>query len=117
MRDEPLTWTSRPGGGDGVTVLELTGPLTLGNIFELQKMLAELKEQVTILDLSGVPYMDSAGLGVLVNFYVAAEKNGRRTALAGANMRLDALIDATRLRELLRTSATVEEAKAKLRLG
>ena len=115
MRDEPLTWTSRAGGSDGVTVLELTGPLTLGNIFDLQKTLIEMKDPVTIVDLSGVPFMDSAGLGVLVNFYVAAEKNGRRTAVAGANMRVEALIESTRLREVLRTSASVEEAEAKVR--
>ena len=112
MRDEPLQWTARPGGRDRVTVLELTGPLTLTNIFEFQKSLAETKPALTVIDLSRVPYMDSAGLGVLINFYVAAEKNGRRTALAGANERVDALLEMTRVRELLRSVRTVAEAEA-----
>ena len=115
MRDEPLQWTSRSGAGDGVTVLELSGPLTIGNIFEFQKMLAEVRGPVTVVDLAQVPYMDSAGLGVLMNFYVAAEKNGRRTAVANANTRIQALLDTTRVRELLRTSASVEAAEAAAR--
>lgn len=93
-------------------MLELSGPLTMGNIFEFQKVLLEMRGLVTILDMSNVPYMDSAGLGVLVNFYTAAEKNGRRMALACANERLVALLDMTRVRELLRTSETVEAAEA-----
>ena len=115
MRDEPLQWTSRPGASDGVTVLELSGPLTLGNIFEFQKTLAEVKGPVTIVDMASVPYMDSAGLGVLMNFYVAAEKNGRRTALANANARVEALLESTRVKELLRSSASVEAAEAAAR--
>ncbi len=102
MRDEPLKWSSRPGDRAGVLVLELAGPLTLGNIFDLQSRLHDLTDPVTIVDMTRVPYMDSAGLGVLMNFYVSAEKNGRRIALAGVNERVCALLDLTRVRELLR---------------
>ncbi len=116
MRDEPLQWTTRPGSRDGVSVMELTGPLTLGNIFEFQAALAETKGPVTIVDMSQVAYMDSAGLGVLMNFYVAAEKSGRRVALACANGRICAMLDTTRVRELLRTSETVGEAAGQGRL-
>lgn len=112
MRDEPLRWTARPGSRDGVTVLELDGPLTLVNIFEFQRVLVEITPALTVVDLARVPYMDSAGLGVLINFYVSAEKNGRRTALAGANDRVEALLDMTRVRELLRSVNTVDDAEA-----
>jgi len=63
-----------------------------------------------VFDLSGVPYMDSAGIGILINYYVSAEKNGRRMALAGANERVEALLELTKVRNLLRTFGTAEEA-------
>ena len=67
-----------------------------------------------VFDLSGVPYMDSAGIGVLINYYVAAEKNARRMALAGVNERVDALLELTKVKGLLRSFATVDEAVEKV---
>lgn len=90
--------------------MKLNGPLTLRNMFELQNELATNKPPMMIFDLSGVPYMDSAGIGVLINYYVAAEKHGRKMALAGVNERVDALLVLTKVKGLLRTYATVEEA-------
>ena len=56
--------------------------------------------------------MDSAGIGVLINYYVSAEKNGRRMALASANDRIVALLDLTKVRNLLRSFPSVAEAEA-----
>ena len=90
--------------------MKLTGPLTLRNMFELQNELVNNKPPMMVFDLSGVPYMDSAGIGVLINYYVAAEKHGRKMALAGANERVDALLVLTKVQGLLRSYATLEEA-------
>lgn len=115
MRDAPLHWTTHPGQHAGIEVLVLAGPLTLGNIFELQKFMAEWRPHGAVIEMTDVPYMDSAGLGVLMNFYVSAEKNGRRVALSGANLRIEAILESTCVRELLRSSSTVEEAEDRLR--
>ncbi len=115
MRDDPLTWTSRPGSGAGVLVMELNGPLTLGNIFGIQRALADVTDPVTIVDMSRVPYMDSAGLGVLMNFYVLTDKSGRKMMLAGANERVCALLEMTRVQGVLGVRDTVEAAEAALR--
>lgn len=112
MNDAPLIYSRATGGREGLGVIKLTGPLTLKNIFEFQKDLAANPPQLTVFDLSGVPYMDSAGIGVLINYYVSAEKNGRRVALAGANDRIDALLELTKVRNLLRSFPTVDEAEA-----
>ncbi len=93
--------------------MKLVGPLTLQNMFSFQAELVTNKPPVMIFDLSEVPYMDSAGIGVLINYYVSAEKNGRRMTLAGANERVDALLVLTKVRELLRNFSTVDEALAK----
>jgi len=93
--------------------MKLVGPLVLPNIFSLQNELKTNKPPVMIFDLSDVPYMDSAGIGVLINYYVSAEKNDRRMALVGVNERVDALLVLTKTQSLLRKFPTVEEAIAK----
>jgi anti-sigma B factor antagonist len=110
MNDAPLTYSSSEIERPGVVVMKLDGPLTLRNMFEIQKELANNKPPMMVFDMSGVPYMDSAGIGVLINYYVAAEKNSRRMALAGANERVVALLVLTKVQALLRSYATVEEA-------
>jgi anti-anti-sigma factor len=112
MRDEPLTVTAMDGKGDGVLVLALQGPLTLANIFLFQEEIARHEPRLLIVDLTESPYMDSAGLGSLMNAYVHAQKNGRRLVLAGANMRVNALLELTKVHLILKNYATVAEAEA-----
>ena len=112
MHELPLTVTAAPGSGEGVTILELHGPLTLQNSFDFQRQLAEHKPAVLILDLTDSPYMDSAGLGLLMNYYVSAEKNGRKLLLAGANERIQALLQMTRVNLILKNYPTAAEAEA-----
>jgi anti-anti-sigma factor len=114
MNDAPLTYSRTTGQREGLVLIKLIGPLTLRNIFQFQNDLAANPPQLTVFDLSGVPYMDSAGIGVLINYYVSAEKNGRRMALASSNDRIDALLEMTKVRNLLRSFPTVAEAEAQV---
>lgn len=107
-----MTYTITEGTREGTVVIKLTGPLTLTNMFAFQAELHALHSPVTIFDLSESEYMDSAGLGVLVNFYTSAAKNGRKMALAGVNERIEALLDMTHVKALLRVYPTVAEAEA-----
>lgn len=111
MPDEPLTYTQRQGSHDGVEILSISGPFTLGNMFQLQRALHEIHPPYLIFDISQVPYMDSAGLGLLVNFYVAAQKNGRKMAIVGATQRILALFEMTKVDSLLQLYPTVEAAE------
>jgi anti-anti-sigma factor len=110
--DGPMSYSRCNGTREGVVIMTLDGPLTLRNIFAFQKDLAIDPPQVLIFDLSKVEYMDSAGIGVLINYYVAAQKHGRRMTLVGANKRLDALLEMTKVKELLKNHPTVEAAEA-----
>jgi anti-sigma B factor antagonist len=110
--DGPMSYSRCNGTREGVVIMTLDGPLTLRNIFAFQKDLAVDPPQVLIFDLSKVEYMDSAGIGVLINYYVAAQKHGRRMTLVGANKRLDALLEMTKVKELLKNYPTVEAAEA-----
>ena len=69
--DEPLSIEKQTGKDPGTTILLLKGPLTLRNLFEFQAVIrAGDPPPVTILDLSGVPYMDSTGMGAVINHHV-----------------------------------------------
>jgi anti-sigma B factor antagonist len=122
MRDAPLSVTATNGTRDGVTVLALDGPLTLPNIFTFQETVgqheqpvAQHEPQLLIIDLTHSPYIDSAGLGSLMNAYVHAQKSGRTLLLAGANLRVNALLEMTRVHLILKNYATVADAEASAR--
>jgi anti-anti-sigma factor len=114
MPDAPLIYTSSPGTTEGTTVLTLTGPLTLTTMFPLQAELRTLNPQVLILDLTGVPYIDSAGLGLIPHYFVTAQEQGRILLLAGVSPRVAAVMGHARIDTLVKTFPTVEAAEATL---
>src|SRR2546426_11732670 len=69
----------RLGNVKGQSVLCLKGPLTMENLCLFQNAIRrEEGFSTVILDLSGVPYIDSTALGALVAANVSCQKAGRR---------------------------------------
>ncbi len=112
MRDEPLSYSFTPGQKDGTTILKLVGPLTISTMFGFQNELRAATPQVLIIDMSEVPYMDSAGLGLIMNSHVAAMDHNRRFLVAGMNDRVTALCEMTRVSGVLSCFPSVESAEA-----
>lgn len=112
MPDQLLTYTTTNGAKESTVVLTLSGPLTLSNIFSLQSDLRILKPECLIMDLTQVPYMDSAGLGVIMNYYVSAENSNRRFFLVGPTERVKALIEMTKVDTVLKVFDTLEGAES-----
>jgi anti-anti-sigma factor len=114
--DAPLAIEFQPGKAPGARILRFTGPITLRNLFDLQAQLraADPPPAVTILDLSGVPYMDSAGMGAVINHYVHCQNKGGRLIAAGVSPRVLELFRMTRVDTVIPRAATVEEAEAGL---
>jgi anti-anti-sigma factor len=69
---------------------------------------------VMIVDLSETTYMDSAGLGLIMNYYVAAADHGRKLLLAGMNDRIKALLEMTKVLGVLQTFPSVAAAETSL---
>jgi anti-sigma B factor antagonist len=114
MTDAPLSFEFQPGKAPGTRIYRLLGPLTLRNLFEFQAELrAGQPPLVAIFDLSGVPYMDSAGMGALINHFVHCEKNGVEMIVAGASSRVLELFKLTKVDTVIPLAATVEAAEAK----
>ncbi len=112
--DAPLTIDRKEGKATGTTIITLCGPITLINLFDLQAQLrtGELP-RLTVLDLSGVPYMDSSGMGAIINYYVRCQKNGAKLIVVGVSSRVLELFKLTKVDALIEQAATVEEAEAK----
>src|SRR5258708_40186383 len=79
-------------------VLALRGPLTAinGPVFE-NAMRREAPADTVILDLSDVPYVDSAGRGMLVSAFVSRRRSGRKIILSGINPRVQQMFEINRV--------------------
>src|ERR1700684_1966268 len=114
MARDTLQIVASAGGKAGETILTLKGSLNIQTIFDFQKATREEGAPKLILDFSGVPYVDSAGLGALVGAYVAAQRTQRKLAVAGTNTQVRALIDMTHGGTLVECYDSVAAAQAAL---
>jgi anti-sigma B factor antagonist len=114
MSPEALTLESVPGQATGSRILRLTGPLTISGLFEFQSTLRNDPPPALILDLTAVPYMDSAGMGAIINYFVACQRAGRKLVVAGVNARVLELFKMTKADSLLTIVKTVSDAEQAL---
>ena len=85
---------------DGVTVLMCSGRIVFGEEGselrdKVKSLLAETKKLV--LNLGGVSYIDSGGLGILVSLYTSARAAGADIKLANLTQRVGDLLQITKL--------------------
>jgi anti-sigma B factor antagonist len=111
MPQEPLRIEDVPGSKDGQRVLRLTGPIVINNLFEFQATVRADASRALIIDLSNVPYVDSAGIGALVGAYVTHQKDGRSLALVGVSDRIHNALAVTRVDSFFQFFPTVAEAE------
>lgn len=97
-----------------VTVLDLKGKMTLGEGDELLKdkinsLLMQGKKKL-VLNLEGVPYIDSAGLGEIVRTYTTVSRQGGSLKLLNLTKRIEDLLSITKLLTVFETFDTEQEA-------
>jgi anti-sigma B factor antagonist len=97
-----------------VTVLDLKGKMTLGEGDELLKdkintLLVNGKKKL-VLNLEGVPYIDSAGLGEIVRTYTTVSRQGGSLKLLNLTKRIEDLLSITKLLTVFETYDTEAEA-------
>lgn len=114
MSNKELRLESIPGQAPGCRILRLTGPLLISGLFSFQDTLRADPPPCLILDLTGVPYMDSSGMGAIINYYVSCQRNGRRLIVAGVNPRVMELFIMTKVNALLTLTPTVADAESLL---
>ena len=112
MYNEPLTFDVVPGSTADTRIFRLHGPITLSNLFDFQKVLMGGTEKVTILDFTESDYIDSAGLGVILNYYVSGKRHGRDIRLVAVNYRVAELLKLTSANTLIKSLRHIEAAEA-----
>ena len=103
-----------PGSKPETIIVRLTGPILLNNVLPLRDLFRNSEPpRLTILDLSGVPHIDSAGMSELINHEIYCRDKGVRLTLAGVTPRVLDMLQITKLDTVLSLAATVAEAEAK----
>jgi anti-anti-sigma factor len=84
-----------------VTIIRLEGKITLGDgsgvLREAVAKVFDSGATKVLLDMGGVPYIDSAGLGELVGCYTTAKNKGATLKLLHLQKRLEGLMQMTKL--------------------
>lgn len=98
---------------DDVSILAIAGEIDLGSAPQLRTALAPILDGATprlVLDLSGVNFMDSTGIGVMVNaLNRVSEKNGA-CAFCGLQARVKRILQIAGLTKKLPLYETMAEA-------
>ncbi|HKM68420.1 MAG TPA: STAS domain-containing protein [Candidatus Acidoferrum sp.] len=102
-----------PSSTEALTIFKADGKLSIETVNEfLPRLRAETAQRV-ILDLSGVSFLDSAGVGALVSLFVSRRNQGKEFCLAALPPQANAVVTVAGLQKLLPMYPTVEDASAK----
>lgn len=105
---------------DGVTIVACTGRIVFGEestaLRENLKRILGSTRQV-VLNLSGVTYIDSGGLGTLVGVYSSARSAGADIKLTGLGQRLRDVLQITKLVTVFEVYDNEQQAMAAFHRG
>ena len=97
-----------------VMILDLKGKMTLGEGDELLKdkinSLLSTGRKKLLLNLEGVPYIASAGLGEVVRTYTTVSRQGGSLKLLNLTKRIEDLLSITKLLTVFETFDSEAEA-------
>ncbi len=99
-----------------ITVVELTGRLALGResqrIETLVEDLTKKGAKRVIFDLTGVDYMDSAGIGIVAMASGKLKESGGSLALVAPEGRVLQLLNVTQMQNIVKVCPTLADAVA-----
>ncbi len=97
-----------------IGLIEVTGPvLSLEENAELRKAIADFSSrggQKLLVDLSGVTFMNSTAIGVLVSSHMSYAKKRWEFKLCGVNKRVNVIFTVTKLNRVFAIYETRKEA-------
>ena len=95
----------------GARILTVTGPLTLQTLFDFQAVALQDAMKGVIVDISAVPFMDSAGLGCIISIFASCQRTNRGFGVVGASDRIRTLFEITHVDTLLPRFETLDAAE------
>ncbi len=100
------------GSNSSQIVMRLNGKLSLETVHNFIQTLRPEPAAHLILDMGGVSFLDSAGVGALVQLFVHRRNQGQTFALTGLTKQSNAVIQVAGLTKLLPIHDSVAEALA-----
>lgn len=85
----------QPGAKPEVTIVSLEGPLLIAHVPAFRQSAQKVTTPVVVLDFSRSSYMDSAGLGAVLQLHKHLAGQKRRLVLIGLDQRIAALMKLT----------------------
>ncbi len=103
----------RQSGTNGdLLVSRLSGKLSLETVHDFISTMRTEPATRLVLDMSGVSFLDSAGVGALVSLFVSRRNHGKTLALAALTQQGTAVMQVSGLLKLLPVYSSVEQALA-----
>jgi anti-sigma B factor antagonist len=100
---------------EGFTVCRPVGELDAFTVSQFRQALAEMATgRRLVIDMSGIPFVDSAGLGALIGAIRRTRELGGDVAVACSRPTLVRLLRTTGFDRIVTVAETVEEAAASL---
>jgi anti-sigma B factor antagonist len=98
---------------EGYTICRPSGELDAFTVHQFRQALAEMaSSRHLVIDLSGVPFVDSAGLGALIGGIRRVRELGGSVTVACTRRTLASLLHRTGIDRIVTVTDTVEEAAA-----
>ena len=94
------------------TMYRVKGKLSLETVSRFIQEMRPEPSQNLILEMSGVSFLDSAGVGALVSLFVNRRTQGKTLALTALSPQAIAVVTVAGLQNLLPIYKTLEEATA-----
>ena len=98
-----------------VVIVDVSGKITLGDggdvtLRDKMRSLIQQEHKKVLLNLGDVSYVDSAGLGEIVQSYATVTKNGGKLKLLNVTKRIKDLLSITKLLTVFECHDTEDEA-------
>ena len=113
---QPIQLDLENGSGADIYLARLTGKLSLETVPDFLCMMRSEPASYLVLDLSGVSFLDSAGVGALVSLFISRRNTGKRLALADLAQQGIAALQVSGLIHLLPLYASVDLAIRQFRM-
>lgn len=107
-----LSIAGRMGALPDYRVLKVSGRLAMDNVPEFQRAIRAETAKVLLLELADLAYIDSSGVGALVQQFSALRKDGRQLVLIQPHERVIAVLQITKVLSMFPRFASVQEAEA-----
>jgi anti-sigma B factor antagonist len=116
MQPIRLALENQTSGSADIYVTRLTGKLSLETVHEFLCMMRPEPASYLVLDMSGVSFVDSAGVGALVSLFISRRNTGKRLALAALGQQGVAALQVSGLTHLLSLYDSVDLAIRQFRI-